>query len=210
MEFRHPHLRCSLGRVHLNFRGCEAHLPSYVWQGETMQILLEEEDQVKLKYLITTMIASRSSRKSTYAIWWEILMKAMEIDWTSLLRYSWLIGCRNTCFYRTRGWANFLCLPSSNLGREGNKLTLAPLYLGSLYALLDEYARNITRVTGRYDMVMQLDSSSLRVFIWERFPLISPKATEFPAGVMEEVTPADGSNKMKPFRMEVVKPEATC
>lgn len=38
-------------------------------EANAIDIILEEENKIKLKYLAATMIASRSSRKSTYATW---------------------------------------------------------------------------------------------------------------------------------------------
>lgn len=38
------------------------------------------------------------------------------------------------------------------------KFTLAHLYLGTLYARLDEYVQNIRRTVGSYDVVMHVGS----------------------------------------------------
>lgn len=41
---------------------------------------------------------------------------------------------------------------------KGAKFTLAHLYLGTLYASLDEYVQNIRRIVGSYDVVMHVGS----------------------------------------------------
>lgn len=41
--------------------------------------------------------------------------------------------------------------------REGEKFTLPPLYLGSLYAQLDEGVPNVVRSVGRYYAVTHVD-----------------------------------------------------
>lgn len=68
---------------------------------------------------------------------------------------------------------------------KGIKFVLVPLYLGPLYARMDECAGNITREVGRYDVVTHAHSSFLQVFIWERSPVIVLMHTEFPTVVMK-------------------------
>lgn len=41
---------------------------------------------------------------------------------------------------------------------EGMKLALAPWYLGSFYARIDECSRNITQLVGRNDVVSYVDA----------------------------------------------------
>lgn len=55
-----------------------------------MEIELEEEDQVKLKYLVRVMIASRSSRKSNYATRLQYFDEGERSDFT--VKASWLNG----------------------------------------------------------------------------------------------------------------------
>lgn len=47
----------------------------------------------------------------------------------------------------------------------GWKLLLRPLYLGSLYAGLVECVQNITSSVGHYDVVTQVDSNFLQIFL---------------------------------------------
>lgn len=39
-----------------------------------------------------------------------------------------------------------------------------------------------------YDVVTQVDSSFLQMFIWEQFSTGAPKSVEYPAVTMEELT----------------------
>lgn len=44
---------------------------------------------------------------------------------------------------------------------------LGPVYLGSLYACLDECVAKVARSLGRYDVVTYMRSSFLQMFLWE-------------------------------------------
>lgn len=77
---------------------------------------------------------------------------------------------------------------------NGMKFALAPLYLRSLYVMLDEYINNITQAIRRFDVVTNANSSFIKMFIWGSFPIIAPKLVEFPTVAIEEVTLANGSN----------------
>lgn len=52
---------------------------------------------------------------------------------------------------------------------------LASLYLGSLYAQLDECIGNIVQVVERYDVVMHANAYFLKMFLSKRFALITSK-----------------------------------
>lgn len=51
--------------------------------------------------------------------------------------------------------------PMAVLLAQGKKLALAPWYLGSLYARLDECSKNITQSVERYDVVSYMDANFL-------------------------------------------------
>lgn len=48
---------------------------------------------------------------------------------------------------------------------QGKKLALAPLYLTSMYACLDESVHNINKSVSMYSMVTHADSDLLQVFV---------------------------------------------
>lgn len=52
---------------------------------------------------------------------------------------------------------------------KGDRLELAPLYLGSLYARLDECSRSVFRSVDRYNVVSYVNASFLQMFMWESF-----------------------------------------
>lgn len=56
---------------------------------------------------------------------------------------------------------------------KGVRFALAPLYPGSLYARLDECARNVTQAMGRYDVVTHTDSSLYKCLSERMFQLLS-------------------------------------
>lgn len=80
---------------------------------------------------------------------------------------------------------------------KGVRFALAPLYLGYLYAKMDEYEGNITRAMGRCEMFTQVDSNFLQVLMWKRFPTIPLNPLECPTIVTEEVILENGSKKTK-------------
>lgn len=47
-------------------------------------------------------------------------------------------------------------------------MVLAPIYLGSLYARLDECIANVAWISGFYSVVYHVDSDFLQMFLWER------------------------------------------
>lgn len=63
-------LSCCLGEVH-PYSGCcgETHHVATVYEANVVGIILEEDEQVKSKYLTVAMAISRTSGKSTYATW---------------------------------------------------------------------------------------------------------------------------------------------
>lgn len=64
-----------------------------------MMIVLEEDEQTKLKYFSAAMVASKSSAKFTYETWRDFLMRWMETGlgiWWNLLCHTVFHGtsCR--------------------------------------------------------------------------------------------------------------------
>lgn len=59
---------------------------------------------------------------------------------------------------------------------KGERLALAPIYLGSLFYQLDECVQNIIKSMGRSIVVSYADTSFLQLFLWERFETLGPKS----------------------------------
>lgn len=78
-----------------------------------------------------------------------------------------------------RRWLKQLCFRLAILLVKGERSALAPIYLGSLYACLDECITNIAQLLGRSDVVMHVDSSFLQMFLWERFGALALKSNEY-------------------------------
>lgn len=53
------------------------------------------------------------------------------------------------------------------------------IYLGSLYARLDECVNNKVHYVGRFDVVTHADTSFPQMFLWEHFGSLAPKSIEF-------------------------------
>lgn len=71
---------------------------------------------------------------------------------------------------------------------RGKKLSLGPLYLGLLYARVDECVRNITSSMGGYDVFTHVDSAFIQIFLWKRFGRIVLRPAEFdPVVITEEM-----------------------
>lgn len=78
------------------------------------------------------------------------------------------------------------------------RLALAHLYLGSLYARLDQCSCYIFKSVVQYDVVSYVDASFLQMFLWETFRALSSKPVDFEpvksqkvnvTGVEKEKTP---------------------
>lgn len=53
--------------------------------------------------------------------------------------------------------------------RKGKKLAPGPVYLGLLFARLNECGNNILRSVGRYDVVTHTNTCFIQVLLSERF-----------------------------------------
>lgn len=107
-----------------------------------MVIVLENEDQVKLKYQTTAIIVLRSSGKSTYT-WLRFIngtMKHFEFIFKAFVAY-WLSWCMQS--NELEDGLNPYFSSLAILITKGIKLALASLYLDSLYVRLDKCARNM-------------------------------------------------------------------
>lgn len=58
-------------------------------------------------------------------------------------------------------------------------VALGARFLGTVYSRLDECARNIVRLIGRYNVVCYVDTNFLQLFLYELFFLVAPEAIEF-------------------------------
>lgn len=97
---------------------------------------------------------------------------------------------------------NSYVFPLVVLLTKGNRLVLAPLYLGSLYAWLDECSKGVFKSMGRYDVVTYVDASFLQLFLWKRFGALSTVLVEFKPGkpkkVMVDVVEKKKTSHFKP------------
>lgn len=57
---------------------------------------------------------------------------------------------------------------------KGERLVLAPIYLVSLYARLDECVSNVVQSVGRYDVVTYVDTSFVQIFFGKDVELFLP------------------------------------
>lgn len=88
---------------------------------------------------------------------------------------------------------NLYIFPLAILIVKDIRFTLAPLCDGGL----DESAGNIIWVMCGYDVVKQVDSSTLQVVIWDRFPSAAPKHIKFQTMVRKVVKLAASSKRTK-------------
>ncbi|GMP35321.1 hypothetical protein CsSME_00007800 [Camellia sinensis var. sinensis] len=75
---------------------------------------------------------------------------------------------------------------------RGDRIPLAPLFLGNLYYRLDLLHRDMVRSVGRYEPVSFIHSQFLLCFFFERFPKFAPAPTVFEAEVLREIVDKDG------------------
>lgn len=57
----------------------------------------------------------------------------------------------------------------------------APIYMGSLYARLDECVANITHSLGHYNIMSHVVSVFLQIFLWERIEAFAPTSVGYSA-----------------------------
>ncbi|XP_028114770.1 uncharacterized protein LOC114312687 [Camellia sinensis] len=75
---------------------------------------------------------------------------------------------------------------------RGDRIPLAPLFLGNLYYQLDLLHRDMVRSVGRYEPASFIHSQFLLCFFFERFSKFVPTPTAFEAEVLREIVDKDG------------------
>lgn len=75
---------------------------------------------------------------------------------------------------------------------KGEKLALAPIFLGSLFYRLDECVQSLSRSMGRYTVVSYANSAFLQMFLWEMFSNLAPQPIQFEAVTMRTFEDEDG------------------
>lgn len=89
---------------------------------------------------------------------------------------------------------------------KGEKLALAPIFLGSLLFCLDECVQNLLNSVGRYTVVSYADIAFLQLFLWGRFENLGPQPAQFEAVNIVTVEDENGIVKSvpdKPIRWEL-------
>lgn len=66
--------------------------------------------------------------------------------------------------------------PLAVLLAKGKKIALVPIYMGFLYAGLDECVTNVMWSLGRYDVVSHIYYGFLYMFLWECFRALYTQA----------------------------------
>lgn len=177
-------------------------------------VKLEGEDQVKLKYLVAAITASRSSRKSTYVTWPRFFMRetaAAPISWS---KPSWPIGSSCMSCSTDQKMGQPVRLPLGNPDSQRREILF-----GSLVPRIP--LRKARRLRRKYPpkrrvnmMWSRIRTPALYRCSYRRFHVIAPKLMLFPAMVTEEVmdsqrkTKSSGSGKPRAWRWLNVKPLA--
>lgn len=135
----------TLRRARLDFRGHFCHNSTNFVQGlQCQRITLGKEDEGTLQLLITALSSSKRSGKSIYASciqsFRERQRNQMRIAVEAMLCADLLVRS----YKRTLRWNQSFRLFSGHPPCKGRE-TSSPIYLGSLYARLDECGTNILR-----------------------------------------------------------------
>lgn len=86
------------------------------------------------------------------------------------LKLCWRIGYPGTfCRVGLKDGLNPYVFPLAIRLTRGDKLTLLPIYLGSLFYRLDLCVQNIIKSTDQHIVVTHADTSFLQLFLCERF-----------------------------------------
>lgn len=115
-------------------------------ESSVIGIVLEGDDQTKLKYLTNVMAILKSLRKSKYAAW---LWFSNEGSGNRSSGSIPVILTYMVCLAdRSKRWLASVHFPTGYTNREGVRFALAPSYLDSIYAWLDEYVGNVVQSMG--------------------------------------------------------------
>lgn len=141
-----------------------ARLTTLLMFGEVNAIrtVLEEEDDV-LRDLTFAKTPSRMSTKSTYVPWAAFFKEGMATEVVMFWRLSSHTGYHGTCYQWPKRRPQPICFPLSHSDREKEMFTLAPLYLGSFYAWLNECVPNMVRSVETYNFVTHVNSRFLQI-----------------------------------------------
>lgn len=106
------------------------------------------------------MTASKTSSKSTYASWLKYFnegegsRKRLVLEALLLYWFSWLVLSSGP-----EARLNIYVFPLAIHLTKGERLAIAPIYLGSLFSKLDECVANTASLVGQYYVVIHADTS---------------------------------------------------
>lgn len=124
-----------------------------------MGTVLGEEDQVKMKCLMTMMTGSKSSGKLTYATCLKFFDEG-DGDRSYFIIEAFLANSLSRYMSnKPEQGLNQYIFPLAILIAKCMRFALTTMYLGFLYRGWNKCVRNITRPMGRYDIVMHANSS---------------------------------------------------
>lgn len=106
-----------------------------------MAIVLEEKDQVKLKYLTAKMTTSANGEVDLCQVIEIILMRMIDAVLSSSSRPSWLTSYQGTCCPAHRGTGGICMFPYGNFDHEGYEVNLGPTLPGLLVCAIGQVHR---------------------------------------------------------------------
>lgn len=154
-------------------------------EAHATSIILDGEDQKRVDFLTRSLSKPKySTNKATYLPWGKYFDEGGEGSNSAFQVEAFLDYLLSYFVFPSspKDGINSFVFPLVVLLSKGNRLVLALLYLGSLYAQLDECLKGVLRSVGRYDVVTYVEASFLQLFLWKRLGALSPVLVEFKPG----------------------------
>lgn len=167
---------------------------------------MDVDGEIRLTLLNEALVASKHKRKSTYNTWVSFFTNgpgvASEVRVEAMLSFwlSWYILPSGP-----KDGLNAFVFPLAIHLARGEKVALAPIFLGSLFYRLDECVQSLVRSMGRYTVASYAQTAFLQMFLWERFKSYSPQPTVFEASTMVMVEDENGMTRSVPDKPEKMR-----
>lgn len=151
------------------------------------------EGEVRLVLLNEALSNSKHKGKSTYNTWVSYFMDgpgaASEVVLEAMLAFwlSWYVLPSGP-----KDGINPFVFPLAIRLSKGERLVLAPIFLGSFFFRLDECVENLVKSMDRYTVASYAHTAFLQLFLWERFKSCGPQPSIFEAISMVRVEDENG------------------
>lgn len=169
-------------------------------------VSLDVDGEIRLTLLNEALVASKHKGKSTYSTWVGFFTNgpgvASEVRVEAMLSFwlSWYVLPSGP-----EDGLNAFVFPLAIRLARGEKIALAPIFLGSLFHRLDECVQSLVRSMGRYTVASYAQTAFLQLFLWEHFKSYGPQPVAFEASNMVMVEDENGVTRSVPDKPEKMR-----